>query len=384
MRFFHLADLHIGIKLYNRDLYEDQCFVLDQVISAAAEREPDAVVIAGDIYDKAVPSAEAVELFNSFISRLSGALPHADIMMISGNHDSASRLDLYRDILSRQKIHCIGQPPRGGDEYIHKVTLSDRYGPVNFYLLPFVKPSVVKAITGVDENGNNLSYDESLRILIGRESIDKSERNVLVSHQFYVPSGSDASEVERMDNEFLTVGNIDSVRTDILAPFDYVALGHIHKPMRVGSEFIRYPGTPLPCSVSEAGQQKGIIEVEMKEKGDIRTQVLPLTPLRGVRVIKGCPADVLEQACDDYVSVILSDKNDPDVTDMQARLRAAFPYLLEIRRETREDTGTMADAGTDGIPDPFTLCCAFLGDMDDTDRYILQNALNAVREEGEA
>ncbi len=384
MKFFHLADLHLGVKLYNRDLYSDQCFILDQMISAAEERQPDAVIIAGDIYDKAVPPAEAVELFNSFISRLSAAVPSAAIMMISGNHDSAARLDLYRGILSRQNIHCIGQPPRSVDEHIEKIVLSDEYGPVNFYLLPFVKPSVVKAITGVDENGNNLSYDETLRRLLARESIDQSVRNVLVSHQFYIPAGSEASAVERMDNEFCTVGNIDSVWADMLRPFDYVCLGHIHKPMSVGSEYIRYPGSPLACSLGEAGQQKGIIEVELGKKGQVTTLTLPLLPLHEVRVIRGGLDEVLRQGCDDYVSVTLTDKNDLDVLDMQDKLRAAFPNLLEIKREGALEDGQTADIDPSEMPDPFTLCCAFLKDPDDTDKMLLQNALNAVMEEGEA
>ena len=151
------------------------------------------------------------------------------------------------------------------------MTLSDEHGPVNFYLLPFVKPSMVKQLVGTDENGNNLSYNETLRRLIGREEINEAERNVLVSHQFYLPAGKNADEVERMDSEMRTVGNIDEVSADILERFDYAALGHIHKPMKVGSEFFRYCGTPLACSVSEAKQQKGIIMVEMEEKGDVRT-----------------------------------------------------------------------------------------------------------------
>ena len=150
----------------------------------------------------------------------------------------------------------IGMPPRREDEFIEKVTLRDEYGNVNFYLLPFVKPSMVRQIVGTDENGNSLSYEETLRRLIARETISKAERNVLVSHQFYLPAGKNADEMERMDSEIRTVGNIDAVPADILDGFDYAALGHIHKPMKVGSEFIRYSGTPLACSVSESGQQK--------------------------------------------------------------------------------------------------------------------------------
>lgn len=162
MKFFHLSDLHIGLKLMNRDLREEQMDILRQVTDLAREEQPDAVVIAGDIYDKAVPAAEAVEVFDSFITELKRAVPEAEMMLISGNHDSGLRLNCFREILDEQKVHMIGLPPRREEEYIEKVTLQDEFGPVNFYLLPFVKPSMVKQIVGVDENGNNLSYDATL------------------------------------------------------------------------------------------------------------------------------------------------------------------------------------------------------------------------------
>ena len=280
MKFFHLSDLHIGLKLFNRDLREDQEYILQQITELAVKERPDAVLIAGDIYDKAVPSAEAVEVFDHFISGLSSALPDMAVMLISGNHDSGPRVNCFRSVLSRQNVYMIGLPPRTPEEHIEKAVLTDEYGDVNFYLLPFVRPSMVKQITGVDENGNNLSYNDTLHRLIEREEIDQSQRNVIVSHQFYFPSGTKAEEVERMDSEIRTVGNIDEVSADILEQFDYAALGHIHKPMKAGSEFCRYCGTPLACSVSEAGQQKGIIMVELGEKGSRKTTVLPLEPLR--------------------------------------------------------------------------------------------------------
>ena len=182
MKIFHLSDLHIGLRLMNHDLSEDQEYILKEITLLAEQEQPDAVVIAGDIYDKAVPSAEAVELFDRFVSGLTKAVPEAEIMMISGNHDSAPRVNMFRSVLRRQRIHMIGTPPQRPEEHIEKVTLQDEFGNVNFYLLPFVKPSVVKAVTGTDANGNNLSYDETLRRLIGREEIDRTERNVLVSH----------------------------------------------------------------------------------------------------------------------------------------------------------------------------------------------------------
>ena len=322
------------MKLINRDLREDQEYILDQIIQKAAEKVPDAIVIAGDIYDKAVPSAEAVEVFDHFIGKLRNAVPDSVIMMISGNHDSAPRVNCFRSVLDRQKIYMIGMPPQTEEDQIEKVVLQDEYGPVNFYLLPFVKPSMVKLITGSDENGNNLSYNDTIHRLIEREQVNIDQRNILVSHQFYLPMGENAEEIDRMDSEIRTVGNIDQVSADILQKFDYAALGHIHKPMKVGSEFYRYCGTPLACSVSEVGQNKGIIMVDIYQKGVITTEVIPLEPLRQIKVIKGDLESVLAQRCKDYVTVILTDKVDLDVIDMQDRLRLAFPGLLEIRRET--------------------------------------------------
>ena len=380
MKFFHLSDLHIGLKLFNRDLREDQEYILRQITDIAVREQPQAVVIAGDIYDKAVPSAEAVEVFDRFIAGLNSALPDTAVMMIAGNHDSGPRINCFRSVLSRQNVYMIGQPPRVEGEQIEKVILKDESGPVNFYLLPFVRPSMVKQLTGVDENGNNLSYNEALHRLIGREEIDPSQRNVIVSHQFYLPSGTDAEAVERMDSEVRTVGNIDQVSADILEQFDYAALGHIHKPMKAGSEFIRYCGTPLACSVSEAGQKKGIIMVELGDKGDRKTTVLPLEPLRQVRVIRGELEEVLEQACGDYVTVILTDKADLDVFDMQDKIRSAFPNILEIRRETVRRTDYERAYAVQEELDPFELCCAFLNEPDEEEKALLRDVINTVRE----
>ena len=382
MKFFHLSDLHIGLKLMNRDLREEQMDILRQVTDLAREEQPDAVVIAGDIYDKAVPAAEAVEVFDSFITELKRAVPEAEMMLISGNHDSGLRLNCFREILDEQKVHMIGLPPRREEEYIEKVTLQDEFGPVNFYLLPFVKPSMVKQIVGVDENGNNLSYDATLHKLIAREEVNTAERNVLVSHQFYLPVGENAESVERMDSEIRTVGNIDAVASDVLEAFDYAALGHIHKPMKVGSELYRYCGTPLACSVSEAGQQKGVIMVEIGEKDSktsVKITVLPLKPLREVRIIKGSLEEVLAQACEDFVTVILTDRVDLDIMDMQDRIRMAFPYLLEIRREVLRKADYSEQLMAEKEQDPFELCCSFLKDLDDEEKTILRDVIHTVQ-----
>ena len=381
MRLFHLSDLHIGLKLLNRDMREDQEYILERVAALAAEKKPDVVLIAGDIYDKSVPSEEAVEVFDRFVGRLREAVPGAAVMMISGNHDSASRVDCFRGILSGQGLYMIGKPPVRKGEKMERVTLEDAYGRVHFYLLPFVKPGMVRDITGTREDGSLLSYHEALKKLMEREDIEASERNVFVSHQFYVPAGKSAGEVERMDSEIRTVGNIDEVGAELLDVFDYAALGHIHRPMKVGGERVRYCGTPLASSVSEAGQEKAVLMVDLEQKGKITVTPLPLVPRRKVRVIKGKLADVLKQSCEDYVSVLLTDKVDLDVIDMKERLHLVFPNLLEIRRETERRADYGGEADREILLDPFELCCLFLKDMDAEEEKIITDVINTVKGE---
>ena len=381
MKFFHLSDLHIGLKLVNHDLYNDQQHILTQIVHLARDRQPDAIVIAGDIYDKAIPSADAVSLFDQFVTDLTQTLPNAEIMLISGNHDSAQRLDVFRQVLVKQKIHMIGLPPQKTNEYIAQVTLHDEYGPINFYLLPFVKPSMVKAITGTDDNGNNLSYDAALHALVARETIQPEQRNVLVSHQFYLSTGGNADDIDRSDSEIITVGNIDSINGDMLEQFDYAALGHIHKAQRLnGKDCFRYCGTPLACSISEAGQEKGIIEVELGAKGAVKTTVLPLSPLHPVRKIKDTLENVLAAPSQDYVSITLTDEQDLDVFDMQDRLNAAFPNLLEIRRAVQKAVNYKDALTPQEQLSPFALCKTFLGQLDEEDEALLANIINTVQE----
>lgn len=383
MKIFHLSDLHIGLKLYNRDLLEDQKYVFDQIIKYAKEEAPDVILIAGDIYDKAVPSAEAVEVFDDFIAELANETI-STVMTISGNHDSAPRVDTYRRVLAKQKLFMIGKPPVMPNEYIEKVTLNDEFGPVNFYLLPFVKPSMVKLITGTDADGRNLSYNEAMHALIARENIDPDERNVFVSHQFYLPVGKTADDVERMESEIKTVGNIDEISADVLAPFDYAALGHIHKPMTVGDDRFRYSGTPMPYSVSEAGQKKGVVMVTLREKGSAPSiTVLPLEPLHEVRVIEDTLEEILKQGCDDYVTAVLTDKVEFDIFDMQARLRAAFPNLLEIRRVNTQRADYSRKIQADEELDPYELCCSFLKDIDEESLAIIRDIINSIEGSGE-
>ena len=377
MRFMHISDLHIGLKLMNKDLGEDQRYILGEIVKAVELKKPNALVIAGDIYNNAMPSNDAIEIFDKFISKLVAVAPSMSIMVISGNHDSAIRINQFREVLSGHNLHLIGLPPKKSDEYIEKIEFSDEYGKVNFYLLPFVRPAFVRNIFGLDENESNLSYNEAVHRLIDRENIDETVRNVLVSHQYYIPIGKNPNEVDRMDSEIITVGNIDMVEADVLQRFDYAALGHIHKPLKVLGDYHRYCGTPLACSVSEAGQAKGIVMVELLEKGRIVTEIIPLEPLREVRVVKGSLSEVLGEASDDYVTVILTDKE----TDIDAgdRIRNKFPNLLEIRRETGEKKSYENNVEISDELSEIENCRIFLNELNEKEEKLLIDIINELK-----
>ncbi len=330
MKFFHLGDFHIGKQLFGYSLAEDQKYILNQILEYARKEKPDVMVIAGDIYDKAVPSAEAVGILDEFLTSVSEIEPKIEILMISGNHDSPERLSFAGSILEKHRLHIAGLPPKEQGEKMKKVSLKDEYGNVNFYLLPFVKPGYVRQLLKDEEKigeKEELSYDMAVKLMLEREEIDDRERNVIASHQFYLFQGK---EIERSDSEIITVGNIDSVNAAYLEGFDYAALGHIHKPLKL-KETIRYCGSPLPYSVSEAGQEKGVVMVTLSEKGtDPLITMLPLKPLRKVRKIEGKLANILkEPQSDDYVSILL--KEETELFESRQRLLEIFSHILEIR-----------------------------------------------------
>jgi exonuclease SbcD len=384
VKLLHISDLHIGIKLYNRDLANDQEYVFEQIIEYVKKYTPDVIIIAGDIYDKAVPSAEAVQLFNSFMEKLYKALDKSQIMMISGNHDSAQRIDYLSWILEKQRLHIAGIPPKTPDEFIKKVTLNDEYGEINFYLLPFSKPSMIKGVFDTDSD-NTYSYNEALHKLFEHEiktgHLDPDKRNVLISHQFYLPIGQDVSKVERSESEISAVGNVDVVSNDVLAPFDYVALGHIHKPMTVGEERFRYSGTPLAYSISEANQEKGALLVDIGKKGDTKIEKLPLKPLHKIITIENTFENVLKYPTEDYVQVILTDTDDLDVVDLKERLDIAFPNLLEIQRKYTRGLNVSSNENIEiKNISPYDLICEFIPDMDDEEQEIMRSVINEAME----
>lgn len=382
MRYFHLSDLHLGIKLYEHDLLKDQKTILDEIVALTRQYQPNAVVFAGDIYDRSVPPVEAVALFDDFMTQLRAALPNGEIMLISGNHDSAQRLDVFRSELSDRGIHMIGNPPMQKGETIERVTLTDDFGAVNFYLLPFVRPGMVRNVFDTKENGDNLSYPEAFSRLLALSPLNPDERNVLVSHQFFLPDGGDAANIERAENEVKQVGNVDAIPASLIADFDYAALGHIHKPMKVGSETLRYCGTPMPYSLSEENQQKGILMVEMGAKGDVQTTVLPLHPVHQVRKLRATREALLSGASEDFVSICVIGAKAEDMAGLRELLRERYPNLLELRRE-REETVELAalQERTEALS-PYELCLQFAGErLSDAEKALLTEVMNAMKEE---
>ncbi len=381
MRFFHLSDLHLGIKLYEHDLLKDQKAILDEIVALTRQYQPDAVVFAGDIYDRSVPPVEAVALFDDFVTQLRAALPNGEIMLISGNHDSAQRLDVFRSELSDRGIHMIGNPPMQKGETIERVTLTDDFGAVNFYLLPFVRPGMVRNVVDTKENGDNLSYPEAFSRLLALSPLNPDERNVLVSHQFFLPDGGDAANIERAENEVKQVGNVDAIPASLIAGFDYAALGHIHKPMKVGSETLRYCGTPMPYSLSEENQQKGILMVEMGAKGDVQTTVLPLHPVHQVRKLRATREALLSGASEDFVSICVIGAKAEDMAGLRELLRERYPNLLELRREREETVQLAALQERAETLSPYELCLQFAGErLNDAEKALLTEVMNAMKE----
>ena len=363
MKFFHLSDLHIGKQLHCYNLKEDQQVILKEVITYAKELRPDAIVIAGDIYDKSVPSAEAVNVFDEFLTDLSEITPEIPILIISGNHDSPDRLKYASEILKRHHIYLAGNVPERPEEHIEKVTLHDAYGEVDFYLLPFMKPAYVKNIF-VD--GTPETYSDAVKEIIKREKIDyKDKRNVLVSHQFYV--GEKAESPETCDSEVFSVGGIDNVDIGSVKEFDYVALGHLHGAQCIGKPEIRYCGTLLKYSVSESTQNKSLTVVTLKAKGEKpEIENYPLHPLRDVRKKKGTLDEIIKEAQetekDDYISITLTDEIDPYKPKEQ--LERIFSHILEIRVDNQRTRTKLKEMDEELVmKDPFTSFAEFYKEM---------------------
>lgn len=338
MKIFHLSDLHIGKQLNGYNLKENQEAVLKQVVAYADLEKPDVILICGDIYDKTAPSAEAYTIFGNFLEELSRISPRITVLIIAGNHDSPERLSYAGPFLEKHSIHLSVMPPQNQNEYLKKVVLHDEFGPVHFYLLPFLKPGYVRNVfPGHQPEG----YENAVKEILARETVDAGERNVLLSHQFYA-GGSKDPETCESEQAVILAGGLDRVDISVLPPFDYVALGHLHGSQKVSKEWIRYCGTPFKYSVSEVHHKKAITVIHMGRKGEsLSYEFLPLSGIQDVRREKGTLKEVLKRVtkenCHDFVSVTLTDEEEP--FRIREQLKEAYDYLLELKVEngrTRE------------------------------------------------
>ena len=349
MKIVHLSDLHLGKRIDQYSMLEDQAYILDAILSVIDSEAPDAVLIAGDVYDKSIPSTEAVELLDSFLVRL--AQRKLPVLLISGNHDSPERLSFASRLIAGSGIFF--SPVYDGK--VRPVILSDSHGPVSFYLLPFVKPSHVRRFFP-DETIE--SYTDALRVAVNALQIDTSRRNVLVTHQFVTGAA-------RSDSEEISVGGTDNVDASVFEGFDYVALGHIHGPQNIGSERVRYCGTPLKYSFSEAGHEKSVTVATLEEKGRLDVRTVPLKPLRDLREIEGSYEELTFRPnyegtdTGDYLHITLTDED--DVPDAIGKLRLIYPNLMKLdynNTRTRSQ-GTLAELEDPEKKSPLTLFSDF-------------------------
>lgn len=335
MKLFHLADLHIGKRYNELSLIDDQRYILDKILSLCDSEKPDGVIIAGDVYDKSVPSAEAVELFDLFLNGLSER--GLKTFIISGNHDCAERVAFGSKLMRASGVYVA--PVYDGS--VKPVVLSDAYGEINFYLLPFVKPATVRRFFGENIDG----YTAALAAVVNAMGVDASVRNVLVAHQFVTGSRQSGSEE-------LVVGDLGNVDAAVFSPFDYVALGHVHGAQNVGTDSVRYCGTPLKYSLSEANDEKSVTVVELGEKGKFCVKTLPLQPMRDVREIKGTYDELTRKSYydgaafrNDLLHIVLTDED--EVTDALSKLRLIYPNVMSLRYDnvrTRENASEKLEA----------------------------------------
>lgn len=339
MKFLHLADLHLGKRVNGFSMLEDQAHILRQILAILDDEQPDGVLIAGDVYDKSVPSVEAVGLLDGFLTELRAR--GVPVLLISGNHDSPERLAFGGRVMDSCGIHI--SPVYDGA--LAPVTLHDEFGPVHVWLLPFVKPAHVRRWF---PDADIESYTDAVAEAVAHMDIDTAARNVLVTHQF-VTGGT------RSGSEELSVGGTDNVDSGVFAPFDYVALGHLHGAQHIGREMIRYAGSPLKYSFSEARQHKSVTVVTLGEKGDVQVRTAALTPLRELREIRGSYDELTARSFyehttyrSDYLHLILTDEQ--DVFDAMSRLRTIYPYLMTLdydNARTRAAGGMSVPAETE-------------------------------------
>ena len=321
MKLLHIADLHIGKRVNEFSMIEDQKFILEQILQITEKEMPEGILIAGDVYDKSQPSAEAVELLDEFLTRLTAI--GQPVFMISGNHDSPERLSFGSRIMKKNGLHITGI----FDGTLKKVTLKDEHGIINIYLLPFLKPAMVKPFF----EDTVESYDQAVRAVISTAQINEQDRNILLAHQFIM---NGTQPPERSDSESLSIGGLDNVDVSVFETFDYVALGHLHRPQGIGQDTVRYAGSPIKYSFSEARHQKSATLLELGVKGELSIQLLPLYPMRDLREIKGPIDELLRigrlevENSKDYIRATLTDEE--EIYDAIGQLRQVYPNLMAL------------------------------------------------------
>ena len=375
MKFIHLSDLHLGKRLNGFSLLEDQAYILEQITEIVKNQQADALIIAGDVYDKAVPSAEAVALFDSFLSKITAVCPH--IFIISGNHDSPERIAFGSHIMEKSGVHL--SPVYDGN--VVPTVLMDSYGDVNIYMLPFVKPANVRRFF---PEISIESYTDAVKTAVDKMEIDVNKRNILITHQFVTGASV-------CDSEEHSVGGTDNVDGGVFEGFDYVALGHIHSPQNVGSERIRYCGTPLKYSFSECKHIKSVTVIEFNEKNNFTVSSISLTPMRDLREIKGAYDELMLKSnyegtnTDDYMHIILTDEE--DIPDVLSRLRVDYPNIMKLsydNKRTRNFQQIEADCDV-SEKSPFQLFSEFYNkqnnqDMADEQEKYVKNLIERIWE----
>lgn len=342
MKLIHIADLHIGKRVNEVNLLADQSHILRQILRVVDEVKPAGILMAGDIYDKSVPAGEAVEILDDFLTEL--ASRDIKLFIVSGNHDSPERLNFGSRIMEQHGVHIAGT--YGGS--LRKIALDDEFGPVNIYLLPFIKPAMVNPYfpDAVIE-----TYEEAVRAAVKSAEVDRTLRNVLVAHQFMI---SGEKRPEQSDSETITVGGLDNIDISAFASFDYVALGHLHGPQSIGRETVRYAGSPLKYSFSEAHHHKSVTVLTLSEKGMVDIEAIALSPLRDMIEIKGPIEELVrlgaalpEQSLD-YIRAIITNEN--DIYDAIGQLRQVYPNIMRIDFEnsrTRQNLDSKTAASGD-------------------------------------
>lgn len=380
MRFLHLADLHLGKQLNGFSLAEDQTYILKRIVALAREHAVDTVLIAGDIYDRALPSAEAVELLDAFLTDLAAA--DITVVAIPGNHDSAQRVGYGAELLAAQNVY-LARPYTGK---LHPLTLSDEYGDVVIWPIPFMRPAHIRPYHEEAEFGSD--YGAALKTMLATAPLDPRVRNVALVHQLIV-SGSRSPETS--DSE-ITLGTLEAIDASVLDEFDYVALGHIHRPQRIGRDTMRYAGSPLKYSASEARFDKSAVLVDIKEKGNITCELIPLIPLHDVRLITGPLSELISpnvvQAGDanDYIYAYITDDTLP--LNTQAELRLVYPSLIGLEHRPATSTIELAEPlviQAAEARDPLSLFEQFFleqnqRELTDDERALATEALSESRE----